>query len=87
MFASPAFCQDDFRLFSQKPQVRFLVADSRSMNTLKPDATQVIDAAMAAVEILRSVCGIDLKEAQIDALLCSCYREYISSGALSSETA
>ncbi|MGF6261969.1 hypothetical protein OKW49_002897 [Paraburkholderia youngii] len=82
MFASPAFCQDDFRLFSQKPQVRFLVADSRSMNTLKPDATQVIDAAMAAVEILRSVCGIDLKEAQIDALLCSCYREYISSGAL-----
>lgn len=57
------------------------------MNTLKPDATQVIDAVMATVEILYSVCGIDLKEAQIDALLCSSYREYISSGASSSDTA
>jgi hypothetical protein len=57
------------------------------MNTLKPDATQVIDAVVATVEILRSVCSIDLKEAQIDALLCSSYREYISSGALSSDTA
>jgi hypothetical protein len=57
------------------------------MNTLKPHATEVIDAAVATVEILRRVCGMELEEAQIDTLLCSSYRGYISSPALSSDTA
>jgi hypothetical protein len=50
------------------------------MNTLKPTAKQVIDATVATVEIMRRVCGIELEEAKIDALLCTLYREYISSG-------
>ncbi|WP_165904434.1 hypothetical protein [Paraburkholderia hospita] len=54
---------------------------------MNPNVTQVIDAAMATVEILRSVCGIDLNEAQIDTLLCSSYREYVSTVALPSDTA